>query len=151
MRSSIWTATGAMTAVGLEMASGTIVAGRPQQLFATKYHPGFTSLGLDFRGYDVARDGQRFLMIKEPVDDLASRCTANGRRRELDGGTEGADGEAMNTERLKQIRDLVENARELPASEQPAFLERECAADPALRSDIVAFLEQPSTDTAAWR
>jgi eukaryotic-like serine/threonine-protein kinase len=59
---------GAMTAVGLEISGGTIVAGRPQQLFATKYHPGFTTLGLDFRGYDVSRDGQRFLMIKEPVD-----------------------------------------------------------------------------------
>jgi len=23
-------------------------------------------LGLDFRGYDIARDAQRFLMIKEP-------------------------------------------------------------------------------------
>src|SRR4029079_421902 len=51
----------------------------------------------------------------------------------------------MNTDRLKHIRDLVENARELPASDHPAFLERECAADPALRSDIVAFMEQPST------
>jgi serine/threonine-protein kinase len=59
---------GGLTAVGLEIAGGTIVAGRPQQLFATKYHPGFTTLGLDFRGYDVSRDGQRFLMIKEPVD-----------------------------------------------------------------------------------
>ena len=57
---------GAMTAVAIEMASGTIAAGRPQQLFATKYYPGFTSLGLDFRGYDVTRDAQRFLMIKEP-------------------------------------------------------------------------------------
>jgi hypothetical protein len=60
--------TGGMTAVGLEIAGGTVVAGRPQQLFATKYHPGSTTLGLDFRGYDVARDGQRFLMIKEPVE-----------------------------------------------------------------------------------
>jgi hypothetical protein len=55
-----------MTAVGVELAAGNLVAGRPQQLFATKYHPGFTSLGLDYRGYDIARDAQRFLMIKEP-------------------------------------------------------------------------------------
>src|SRR4051794_19392138 len=54
-------------------------------------------------------------------------------------------GGAMNTGRLKVIRDLVESARKLPASEQTAFLERECAADPALRSAVVAFLEQPST------
>jgi eukaryotic-like serine/threonine-protein kinase len=58
---------GGMTAVSLERARDTIVARRPQQLFATKYQPGFTTLGLDFRGYDIARDGQRFLMIKEPA------------------------------------------------------------------------------------
>ena len=62
---------GGMTAVSLERARDTIVAARPQQLFATKYQLGFTTLGLDFRGYDVARDGRRFLMIKEPAASVA--------------------------------------------------------------------------------
>jgi eukaryotic-like serine/threonine-protein kinase len=59
---------GGLTSVRLEHAENTIVAGRPQQLFSTRYQPGFTTLGIDFRGYDVARDGQRFLMIKEPAE-----------------------------------------------------------------------------------
>ena len=62
---------GGLTSVRLEQSANTIVPSRPQQLFATQYQPGFTTLGIDFRGYDVARDGQRFLMIKEPAESTA--------------------------------------------------------------------------------
>ncbi len=59
---------GGLTSVRLEQSANTIVPSRPQQLFSTRYQPGSTTLGIDFRGYDVARDGERFLMIKEPAE-----------------------------------------------------------------------------------
>jgi eukaryotic-like serine/threonine-protein kinase len=59
---------GGLSAVAVERTNNTIVAARPRQLLATKYYPGFTTLGIDLRGYDVSRDGQLFLMIKEAAD-----------------------------------------------------------------------------------
>jgi serine/threonine-protein kinase len=56
---------GAMTAVPVTTAGGAFSAGSTARLFNTKYYPGFTSLGLQFRGYDATADGQRFLMIKD--------------------------------------------------------------------------------------
>src|SRR4051794_6844511 len=43
--------------------------------------------------------------------------------------------------RYGRLRDLVDRAAELPASEWAAFLERECASDPALREEALRLLE----------
>jgi eukaryotic-like serine/threonine-protein kinase len=57
---------GFLTSVSVTAASGaSFVAGTPQRVLNTKYHAGSSLLGLDLRSYDVAADGQRFLMIKE--------------------------------------------------------------------------------------
>jgi serine/threonine-protein kinase len=49
-----------LTAVPVQMTGATFSAGNPARVFATRYA---TPVG--FRTYDVSRDGQRFLMIKE--------------------------------------------------------------------------------------
>jgi serine/threonine-protein kinase len=65
---------GAITAVPILTAESAFRAGSPARLFRTKYYPGFTSLGLHFRGYDVSEDGQRFLMIKDaPTQGQSAR------------------------------------------------------------------------------
>ena len=55
----------------LPSTPGQWSAGLPVQLLKTAYVAGRTTLGLDVRAYDVAADGQRFLMIKEPLQDDA--------------------------------------------------------------------------------
>jgi hypothetical protein len=35
----------------------------------TAYYNGFTTRGIDLRGYDVSPDGKRFLMIKESATE----------------------------------------------------------------------------------
>ena len=57
---------GLLTAVPLQIEGGTIKPGLPTTLSRTPYFAGVSSLGVtSLRGYDVAPDGQRFLMIKE--------------------------------------------------------------------------------------
>ena len=51
---------GAMMAVPIQTA-GSFSAGNPAKLFEGTFYTGGT-----VRVYDVSRDGQRFLMIKEP-------------------------------------------------------------------------------------
>jgi serine/threonine-protein kinase len=47
----------------LPSAAGEFSAGLPAQVLKTAYVLGRTTLGLDVRAYDVAADGQRFLML----------------------------------------------------------------------------------------
>jgi serine/threonine-protein kinase len=63
---------GAITAVPVTTAGESFSAGSTARLFSTKYYPGFTSLGLQFRGYDVTADGQRFLMIRDAPFEIGS-------------------------------------------------------------------------------
>ena len=56
-------ANGFLTSVPVE-TSPTFSAGRPKKVFETKYFSAIGS-GSSGRTYDVSRDGQRFLMIKE--------------------------------------------------------------------------------------
>jgi len=58
---------GLLTSVAISAASdGTVAAGPPVKILNKRYYAGASVLGLDLRGYDIAPDGQRFLMIKEP-------------------------------------------------------------------------------------
>ena len=58
---------GLLTSVAVPAALGaTFAPGPPVKILTRKYYAGASILGLDLRGYDVASDGQRFLMIKEP-------------------------------------------------------------------------------------
>ena len=64
-------------------------------------------------------------------------------------------------DRLSRLRALVDRADELPSAEWPAFVERECPADPALRDEVLrllkqsrraraeGFLEQPESTTGS--
>jgi serine/threonine-protein kinase len=45
-------------------SSPTFSAGAPQRLHQQAYYPGFSTRGFNLRAYDVSRDGQRFLMLK---------------------------------------------------------------------------------------
>ena len=57
---------GLLTAVPLQIEGGVIKPGLPTTLSRTPYFAGVSSLGVtSLRAYDVAPDGQRFLMIKE--------------------------------------------------------------------------------------
>jgi serine/threonine-protein kinase len=56
---------GLLTAVPFRTTDSSFDAGTPAAVWKTAYYPGFTGLGLDLRGYDVSRDGQRFLVLKE--------------------------------------------------------------------------------------
>jgi serine/threonine-protein kinase len=61
---------GLLTAVPLKIAGSTIQPGQPATVSRTLYFAGVSSLGVTaLRGYDVAPDGQRFLMIKESAPD----------------------------------------------------------------------------------
>ena len=54
-----------LTSVPVQMAGPTFTAGNPSQVLGTKY-----ATPVNVRNYDVAADGQRFVMIKEiPGDD----------------------------------------------------------------------------------
>jgi serine/threonine-protein kinase len=56
---------GLLTSVSVQTNGATFTAGAPTRILNTRYYAGSTILGLDLRAYDVAPDGQRFLMIKE--------------------------------------------------------------------------------------
>ena len=57
---------GLLTAVPLQIEGGTLKPGLPITLSRTLYFTGASSLGVtSLRAYDVAPDGQRFLMIKD--------------------------------------------------------------------------------------
>jgi serine/threonine-protein kinase len=61
---------GLLTVVPLRVAGGTLEPGQPTTVSRTLYFAGSSSLGVAaLRGYDVAPDGQRFLMIKESAPD----------------------------------------------------------------------------------
>jgi eukaryotic-like serine/threonine-protein kinase len=60
---------GFLTSVPVEARESTISPGNAARVLSTKYYQGFTGLGLDLRGYDVARDDRRFLMIKAVQSD----------------------------------------------------------------------------------
>ncbi len=60
---------GLLTVVPLQVARSTIKPGLPVTVSRTVYFPGVSALGVTpLRGYDVAPDGQRFLMIKETAE-----------------------------------------------------------------------------------
>ena len=56
---------GFLTSVPVQVKDGVFTAGAPVKILDRQYYAGFSALGLDLRAYDVAPDGQRFLMIKE--------------------------------------------------------------------------------------
>jgi eukaryotic-like serine/threonine-protein kinase len=57
---------GLLTAVPLQIVGNTLKPGLPATVSRTLYFAGISALGVAaLRGYDVAPDGQRFLMIKE--------------------------------------------------------------------------------------
>jgi serine/threonine-protein kinase len=56
---------GLLNAVSVKVEGGKFAPGVPTVLLKTPYHYGYSRLGLDLRGYDIAPDGQRFLMIKD--------------------------------------------------------------------------------------
>ena len=57
---------GLLTAVPLQFVGNTLKPGLPAIVSRTQYFAGTSALGVaPLRGYDIAPDGQRFLMIKE--------------------------------------------------------------------------------------
>jgi hypothetical protein len=57
---------GMLTSVAVQTSGGMFSAGTPAKILNTRHYAGSTTiLWLDLRAYDVAPDGQRFLMIKE--------------------------------------------------------------------------------------
>ena len=54
-----------LTSVPVQIAGATFSAGRPTKILSARYYAGATARGYDLRAYDVSRDGQRFLMIKD--------------------------------------------------------------------------------------
>jgi serine/threonine-protein kinase len=54
-----------LTSVGVQTNGSTFSASVARTVLKTAYYPGFSITGADLRGYDVAADGQRFLMLKE--------------------------------------------------------------------------------------
>ena len=56
---------GMLTSVSVQAAGTSFSAGVPVRILNTSYYSGATTLDLDLRAYDVAPDGQRFVMIKE--------------------------------------------------------------------------------------
>jgi serine/threonine-protein kinase len=62
-------AKGLLTAVPLQVAGSAIKPGLPVTVSRTVYFPGVSALGVTpLRGFDVAPDGQRFLMIRETAE-----------------------------------------------------------------------------------
>jgi Tol biopolymer transport system component len=65
----------------------------------------------------------------------------------------------MDPERWERIEALIDEALDLPSAERPAFLERACPDDPALRAEVLeilaagerpaALLDHPPTEVAA--
>src|ERR1044071_6927819 len=65
----------------------------------------------------------------------------------------------MSEDRWRRVEQLYQAAVDLPDAERPAFLDRECGGDPALRHEVASlialqpaaecFLENPAIDSAA--
>ena len=53
-----------LSVASIAVNGSALAPGAPKRLLTVAYYPGFTSRGLMLRGYDVAPDGERFLMIK---------------------------------------------------------------------------------------
>lgn len=66
-----------LTVVPVESAGAVPSFGKPIRILSTPYYAGFTSRGLDLRGYDVSPDGQRFLMIKETAPGGQTPATSS--------------------------------------------------------------------------
>ena len=83
-----------LTAVPVQTSGATFVMGNPAKLFETAFAVTLNAP----RDYDVAPNGQRFLMINENAGARSERHAGrHGRRAELDGSVEGqvpAGGEA---------------------------------------------------------
>jgi len=56
---------GRLTSVPVQSTATTFRPGAPTRILDTRYYAGFSRRGQELRGYDVSRDGQRFLMIKD--------------------------------------------------------------------------------------
>ena len=56
---------GLLTSVAVQTTATTFSASTPTRILDTPYYAGSTNRGFDLRAYDVSRDGQRFLMIKD--------------------------------------------------------------------------------------
>jgi serine/threonine-protein kinase len=65
-------ATGLLTSVRVTVSGNQFSAGAPRRILNTPCVAGLSPRGLDLRSYDVAPDGQRFLMVK----DVAARPIA---------------------------------------------------------------------------
>ena len=62
-----------LTSVSVQTTATTFRASTPAKILDRAYYAGATVRGYALRSYDVAADGQRFLMIKE---DVAAKTTA---------------------------------------------------------------------------
>ncbi|MCC7180982.1 MAG: PD40 domain-containing protein [Acidobacteria bacterium] len=62
-----------LSVASIAVSGNTLAPGAPRRLLESAYYPGFSSRGVNLRGYDVSLDGQRFLMIKGPADAAASQ------------------------------------------------------------------------------
>jgi serine/threonine-protein kinase len=62
-------ADGYLTTVSVQSGDTTFIPGTPKRLFNRRYYAGLSPRGRDLREYDVARDGRRFLMIKNEGND----------------------------------------------------------------------------------
>jgi hypothetical protein len=69
-------ASGLLTAVAVQTDGKSFSAGNPVKISNTRYYAGASALGLDLRAYDVAHDGQRFVMIKD-MSSAEQRAAAN--------------------------------------------------------------------------
>jgi serine/threonine-protein kinase len=54
-----------LTSVPVQITGGPFIAGQPTTISSARYYAGATARGYDLRAYDVSRDDQRFLMIKD--------------------------------------------------------------------------------------
>ena len=56
---------GRLTSVPVQATATTFRPGAATKILDTRYYAGFSRRGQELRAYDVSRDGQRFLMIKD--------------------------------------------------------------------------------------
>jgi serine/threonine-protein kinase len=68
---------GRLSAVSVAPTAGGFVAGTAHVVLNTAYYGGASVTGTDLRGYDVAPDGQRFLMIKDAAEPSVSGQSTN--------------------------------------------------------------------------
>jgi serine/threonine-protein kinase len=61
-----------LTAIRFQASGTTFTPGKPARLLNERYVAGSTTRGYDLRSYDVAVDGQRFLMLKETAGGSAA-------------------------------------------------------------------------------